>query len=44
MVRVDSYDRDAATPEIGSRWTWEPDEPHARMDITVAEVKWNGEE
>lgn len=31
-------------PRVGSRWTWEPDKPHARQEITVAEVKWNGEE
>jgi hypothetical protein len=42
--RVSSYDRDAPTPAIGSRWVWEPRQPFARETITVTEVEWNGEE
>lgn len=42
--RVSSYDRDAPTPAIGSRWTWEAGKPHAQETITVTDVKWNGEE
>ena len=41
---VNSYDRDAPTPAIGSRWVWEPRSPFARETITVTEVEWNGEE
>jgi hypothetical protein len=42
--RVNSYDRDAPTPAIGSRWVWELRKPHARETITVTAVEWNGEE
>ena len=41
---VNSYDRDAPTPAIGSRWIWEPGKPYARENIMVTDVKWNGEE
>jgi len=43
-ARVNSYDRSAPRPRIGSRWVWEPELPHAREDITVISVRWNGEE
>jgi hypothetical protein len=42
--RVSSYDRDAPTPAVGSRWIWERGSPHAEETITVSSVKWNGEE
>ena len=42
--RVNSYDRDAPTPAIGSRWVWELGKPHAQETITVTDVHWNGEE
>ena len=42
--RVSSYDRDAPTPAVGSRWIWEANKPWARQPITVTDVKWNGEE
>lgn len=41
---IDSYDEDAPTPEVGSRWIWEPKKDHAREPVVVTEVKWNGEE
>jgi antitoxin (DNA-binding transcriptional repressor) of toxin-antitoxin stability system len=41
---VDSYDRSAPTPEVGSRWIWERGNEIAQETITVTEVKWNGEE
>jgi hypothetical protein len=41
---VNSYDRDAPTPAIRSRWIWEPDKPWAKETITVTDVRWNGEE
>lgn len=45
---MSSYDRDAKTPEVGSRWTWASDQPNypfgAREDVEVIEVTWNGEE
>jgi len=41
---VNSYDRDAKLPTIGSRWVWEIDSPGARSLIEVIEVIWNGEE
>lgn len=44
MKRVNSYDRNAETPAINSRWTWEPNKPFAYEEITVLEVWWNGEE
>ncbi len=31
-------------PMIGSVWTWEPDKPHARCEVTVTAIRWNGEE
>jgi len=31
-------------PRPGSRWIWEPDKGYAREEVTVIEVKWNGEE
>lgn len=42
--RVNSYDRDAPTPAIGSRWIWEANRPFARETITVTRAEWNGEE
>ena len=42
--RVNSYDRDAPTPVLGSRWIWEYGNPYAQETITVTDVKWNGEE
>ena len=42
--RVNSYDRDAPTPAVRSRWIWEPGKPWAQETITVTDVKWNGEE
>ena len=42
--RVNSYDRDAPTPRVGSHWIWERDLPWAKETITVSAVKWNGEE
>jgi hypothetical protein len=42
--RVNSYNRDAPTPAIGSRWIWEYGKPHAQETITVTKVEWNGEE
>ena len=42
--RVSSYDRDAQTPAIGSRWVWERGKPGAEETITVTDVTWNGEE
>jgi hypothetical protein len=42
--RVNSYDRDAPTPPIGSRWVWELGRPHVQETITVTGVEWNGEE
>jgi hypothetical protein len=42
--RVNSYDRDAPTPPLNSRWVWEPNKPFARETITVTEVERNGEE
>ena len=42
--RINSYDQDAPVPIVGSKWTWEPNKPHARVGIVVVEVKWNGEE
>jgi len=44
MKRVNSYDHDAPTPAVGSRWIWEYGKPHAQETITVTDVKWNGEE
>lgn len=42
--RVDSYDHDAPTPQVGSRWVWESTQPLATERSVVTEVKWNGEE
>ena len=42
--RVSSYDRDAPTPAINSRWIWELGKPIAEETITVTNVEWNGEE
>ncbi len=42
--RVNSYDRSARTPKLGSVWVWELDKPHARCLVVVREVIWNGEE
>lgn len=42
--RVRSYDRDAPTPAVRSRWVWEAGKPVARETITVTAVEWNGEE
>ncbi len=41
---VNSYDRDAPIPGVGSRWVWEPDVPHARDDIVVTEALWHSAE
>lgn len=44
MEHIDSYDRKAPTPELGSRWTWEAGDARAEERIVVTEVRWNGEE
>jgi hypothetical protein len=44
MARVDSYDPQARTPEVGSTWVWEPQKPWAREGVAVTAVRWNGEE
>lgn len=44
MPRISSYDPDAPTPAVGSKWLWEPTKPWAYEPIEVVEVKWNGEE
>lgn len=41
---MSSYDKDAITPQVGTRWVWEIDRPHARELIEVVEVRWTGEE
>jgi hypothetical protein len=41
---VNSYDRDAPLPRVGTRWVWEIDSPEARCLIEVTNVLWNGEE
>jgi hypothetical protein len=43
-MRVNSYEKDAATPAIGSRWIWEPNKSFTREVVTVTDVTWNGEE
>ena len=40
----DSYEPRAETPAVGSTWVWESNKPHARQNVEVREVKWNGEE
>lgn len=40
---VNSYDRDAPVPEVGTEWFW-VEESGRREEIKVLEVKWNGEE
>jgi len=44
MTRIDSYDLQAHTPALGSRWVWEIDTLVARAVIEVTGVMWNGEE
>jgi hypothetical protein len=48
MIRVDSYDKSAKTPPIGSEWDWARKQKNypwgAREKVVVSEVKWNGEE
>lgn len=44
MRHVNSYDKQAPLPGIGSIWVWELDTPHTRELIQVVEVFWNGEE
>jgi len=44
MGRVNSYDRDALLPKVGTRWIWQIDSPSGRELIMVTEVFWNGEE
>ncbi len=49
MERIDSYDPDAKTPEVGSKWVWGRTQarwfPFGNKEpVTVVEVKWNGEE
>jgi hypothetical protein len=39
-----SYEQRADLPAVGSTWVWEPLKAHARENVTVTEVKWNGEE
>jgi hypothetical protein len=45
---INTYDPDAPTPEVGSKWLWANDQPNYpfgnRENVTVTEVKWNGEE
>lgn len=31
-------------PTAGSLWAWEPLKAHARQEVRVTAVKWNGEE
>ena len=42
-MKVNSYDRNARRPKVGSMWVWEPSIHSARALIEVVEVKWNGE-
>jgi hypothetical protein len=39
-----SYEPRADVPAVGSTWTWEPLNAHACEDVTVINVRWNGEE
>lgn len=46
---VNTYDPDAPVPAVGSKWLWASDQqPYPfgarERDVTVVEVKWNGEE
>lgn len=41
---ISSYAADPPRPAVGSRWVWEPRKEHARENLEVVEVKWNGEE
>jgi hypothetical protein len=43
-VYIDSHNRTAARPVVGSLWAWEPEKPHAAALIKVTSVRWNGEE
>lgn len=38
VQNASSYDREAPTPDVGSRWMW------GREPCTVTRVEWNGEE
>lgn len=42
MSRINSYDRRAPRPLIGTLWVWEP--VAAPALIKVSTVRWNGEE
>jgi hypothetical protein len=44
MDYVNSYDKTAPLPAVGSMWVWELDLPHARALIEVVDVLWNNEE
>lgn len=44
MSYVSSYDANAPTPPVGTRWIWEPNKPHATEEIEIVETIWNGEE
>ena len=44
LGHVNSYDKDARRPNVGTVWVWELDQPHARSLIRVTDVRWNGEE
>lgn len=41
---IDSYNRDAPIPEMGSEWVWERDNLCAQEAIVVIGTRWNGEE
>jgi hypothetical protein len=41
---VDSYDKNAPLPRIGTKWIWEIDSDEARSLMEVTAIKWNGEE
>lgn len=42
MNRIDSYNREATRPLVGTLWVWEPETAPAL--IKVSAVRWNGEE
>lgn len=44
MKYIDGTNVKARIPEIGSKWVWELDKPHATELIEVVKVYWNGEE
>jgi hypothetical protein len=42
VSRIDSYDREATRPLVGTRWVWEPERAPTLIKVTT--VRWNGEE